>query len=134
MTAPRHPRVIIVEDDPDMLLLLRASLEAAGFDTSLAADGTTAIRRIDAERPDVVLLDLMLPGMDGWAILADMRGRLDSPPFVVCSARGSPSDLTRAHEMGAAAYVVKPFAMEELVAVMQRVLTRGSQVEGIEPA
>ena len=68
-----RPRVVIVEDEPDTLLLLRINLDAAGFEASLAADGATAMRRITAERPDVVLLDLMLPVLDGWAVLAELH-------------------------------------------------------------
>jgi DNA-binding response OmpR family regulator len=115
-------RVVLVEDEPDTLLMLRLNLEAVGFDTSLAADGATAIRRIRAERPDVVLLDLMLPVMDGWAVLAELSTWDSSPPVVVCSAKGSPRDRARAHEMGAAEYVMKPFDMDDLIQTLEGVL------------
>ena len=96
-----RPRVLIVEDEPDMLLLLRINLEQAGFEASLAADGATAMRRIAAERPDVVLLDLKLPVLDGWAVLADLHSREHAPPVIVCSAKGTARDLARASELGA---------------------------------
>ncbi|MDP9232212.1 MAG: response regulator, partial [Actinomycetota bacterium] len=64
--------MLIVEDDPDVLLILRVNLESAGFDTTLAADGDTALRRIDIDPPDAVLLDLMLPIVDGWDVLAEL--------------------------------------------------------------
>lgn len=142
------PRVLIVEDEPDMLLLLRINLESAGFDTSLAADGATAMRRIDAERPDLVLLDLMLPVMDGWAILAELHTRQGSPPVVVCSAKGGPRDVTRARDLGAVDYVTKPFDVDFLIERMWAVLEVEEApdrapgiipvpelpIEGIEPA
>jgi two-component system alkaline phosphatase synthesis response regulator PhoP len=124
-----RPRILIVEDEPDMLLLLRINLEQAGFEPSLAADGATAMRRIASERPDIVLLDLMLPVMDGWALLADLGTREVAPPVVVCSAKGSPRDLARAFELGAAEYVTKPFDMEDVLDTVRSVLERAQAVE-----
>ncbi|HLB62689.1 MAG TPA: response regulator [Actinomycetota bacterium] len=121
---PRHPRVLIVEDEPDTLLVLRINLDAAGFVTSLAADGATALGRIEEERPDVVLLDLMLPVVDGWSVLADLRSRPAAPRVVVCSAKGSERDFAQAEEMGAAAYVTKPFVLEDVVAALWEALIR----------
>jgi DNA-binding response OmpR family regulator len=141
-----RPKVLIVEDEPDMLLLLRINLEQAGFDASLAADGATAMRRIASERPDVIMLDLMLPVMDGWAVLADLGTREVAPPVIVCSAKGSPRDLARAFELGAAEYVTKPFDMEDVLDTVRSVLERSRATEpqrftetslmdlGIEPA
>jgi DNA-binding response OmpR family regulator len=119
-----RPRVLIVEDEPDMLMLLRMNLEAAGFDASLAADGATAMRRIAAERPDVVLLDLMLPVLDGWAVLADLHSRDQAPPVIVCSAKGSQRDLARAQELGAVEFITKPFDMEDVLETVTEVLER----------
>ena len=119
----RKPRILIVEDDPDALLMLRVNLEMVGFETSLAADGGTATRRAAAERPDVVLLDLMLPVLDGWAVLAELGSAPDAPPVVVCSARAMPRDRRRAHEMGAAAFVAKPFNVDDLIESLRTVLT-----------
>ena len=119
-----RPRVLIVEDEPDMLLLLRINLEQAGFDASLAADGATAMRRIAAERPDVVLLDLMLPVLDGWAVLADLHSRDEAPPVIVCSAKGSQRDLARAQELGAVEFITKPFDMEDVLDTVSEVVER----------
>jgi DNA-binding response OmpR family regulator len=120
----KRPRAIIVEDDPDILLILRNTLEDAGFETSLAADGSTAMRRIEAERPQVVLLDLMLPLMDGWSVLAELRERPDAPKVVVCTARVSRVERERAFEMGAVEYVTKPFDVDELVELVWNVVRR----------
>jgi two-component system alkaline phosphatase synthesis response regulator PhoP len=116
------PRVLIVEDEPDVLLVLRINLEAAGFETCLAADGVTALRRIEDDRPDVVLLDLMLPVVDGWAVLAELRSREDPTPVLVCSAKRTPRDLARAEELGAVGYVAKPFETEDVVARVTQVV------------
>ena len=124
MSVARKPHIVIVEDDPDALLMLRMNLEAVGFDTSLAADGGTAVRRIIAERPDVVLLDLMLPVLDGWSVLAELSLHQDAPPVVVCSARTAPRDRRRAYDMGADAFLAKPFEMPELIDALRSVLTR----------
>ena len=128
MIRPK-PHVLIVEDEPDTLLLLRANLEASGFDTSLAADGGTALRRIAVEHPDVVLLDLMLHGMDGWGVLAQVGSDQASPPVVVCSAKDAPRDRTRASRMGAAAYVMKPFDLDGLLETLIRVCAERSDLE-----
>jgi DNA-binding response OmpR family regulator len=140
----RRARVIIVEDDPDVLLFLRLNLESAGYDTSLAADGTTAMRRIESEHPDLVILDLMLPLMDGWAVLAELRGRSDAPRVIVCSARGGSTEQRRAHELGVVDFIVKPFDIRDLLAAVQRALAPraaedrlllpGRPITGIEPA
>jgi two-component system response regulator RegX3 len=119
-----HPLVMIVEDEPDVLLVLRISLEAAGFDTTLAADGVTALRRIQLEKPDLVLLDLMLPVMDGWGVLAELSTNADAPPVIVCTAKRGPRDVARAQELGAAEYVTKPFDVEHLTALIGEVLER----------
>jgi DNA-binding response OmpR family regulator len=114
MTA-RRPHALIVEDDPDLLVVLRVNLHAAGFDIALAGDGRTALSRIEAENPDVVLLDVMLPGIDGWAVLAELH-RLHHPAAViVCSAKRNVEDMDRADELGAVAYLTKPFDIDQVV-------------------
>jgi DNA-binding response OmpR family regulator len=125
-----RPRVLIVEDDPDLLVVLRVNLVSAGIEPILAGDGRTAISRIEAERPDAVLLDVMLPGIDGWQVLAQLHERGNRIPVVVCSAKKNPEDMARAEELGATAYLVKPFDIDRLVdaVVEAATVTRGSQV------
>lgn len=120
-----RPRVLIVDDEPDVLLTLRMILEAEGFDTALAADGETALRRIDDEQPDVVLLDLMMPVLDGWYVLAELAGRTRRPRVVVCSAKTAAADRQRARDLGADEYLTKPFDPDRLVTVICGVLARG---------
>jgi DNA-binding response OmpR family regulator len=119
------PRVLIVEDDPDLLVVLRVNLTAAGLDPILAGDGRTAISRIEVEKPDAVLLDVMLPGIDGWQVLEQLHEMGDPVPVVVCSAKKNPEDMARAESLGAVAYVVKPFDIDRLVdAVAEAATTR----------
>lgn len=118
------PMVLIVDDEPDVLLTLRVMLEASGFEPALAADGETALRRIDAEHPAVVLLDIMMPVLDGWFVLAELAGRSKRPKVIVCSAKSADADKARADELGADAYVVKPWDPEALVQTIHEVLAR----------
>lgn len=122
---PGKPRVLIVDDEPDVLLTLRMILEAEGFEPALAADGETALRRIDDEHPDVVVLDIMMPVLDGWFVLAELAGRPKRPRVVVCSAKSGELDKSRARDLGADEYVTKPFEPDHLVSVIRSVLTRG---------
>jgi DNA-binding response OmpR family regulator len=121
-----RPKVLIVDDEPDVLLTLRMILEAEGFDPLLAADGETALRRVDEERPDLVVLDIMMPVLDGWFVLAELGGRARRPSVVVCSAKSGDSDRARANELGADEYVTKPFEPDDLVDVIRAVLARAA--------
>ena len=114
--------VLIVDDEPDVLLLLRVNLEAAGYQTVLAADGETALSRIDDSAPDVVLLDIMMPVMDGWGVLRALSERDTGPRVVVVSAKSSDRDVVRALTSGALDYVTKPFDPDALVEVVGRTL------------
>jgi two-component system alkaline phosphatase synthesis response regulator PhoP len=127
------PRVLVVEDEPDLLLVLRVNLEGAGFETSLAADGVTALRRIDQEGFDVVVLDLMLPVVDGWTVLHELAERPGRPSVVVCSAKHDPRDMVRAEELGAAAYLTKPFDPEDVVDAVRELTTRRRAPRVVEP-
>jgi two-component system response regulator RegX3 len=139
--------VLIVEDEPDILMLLRVVIEMNGYDAALAADGSTALERLDAEKPDLVLLDLMLPVMDGWSVLAEMRSRPNPPPVIICSAARSARDVELAEERGAEAVLLKPLDMDQLLETMSQSLAAGAPkpaseylvtgdrpVEGIQPA
>jgi DNA-binding response OmpR family regulator len=142
-----RPLVLIVEDEPDILMLLRVVIEMNGYDTALAADGSTALERLEAEKPDLVLLDLMLPVMDGWTVLAEMRSRPNPPPVIICSAARSARDVELAEERGAEAVLLKPLDMELLLETISGALSvrapapaseylmRGDgPVEGVQPA
>jgi DNA-binding response OmpR family regulator len=116
-------KVLIVDDEPDILLMLRVNLEAEGYQTALAADGETALRRIADERPDLILLDVMMPVVDGWGVLEALDRDVFSHRVVVLSAKTAERDVTRALELGASAYLSKPFDPDELIEVIGRVLS-----------
>ena len=123
MVVPHHrPRVLIVEDDPDTLVILRINLSAAGVEPMLAGDGRTAIERIEAESPDAVLLDVLLPGIDGWQVLEQLHAKGDPVPVIVCSGKDNMHDLQRARDLGAVAYLVKPFDIDRLIEVTSEVV------------
>ena len=115
MTRLGPPRVLIVEDDPDTLVILRVNLQHAGIEPILAAEGKTAIARIEAEKPDAVVLDVMLPGIDGWQVLEELHAMGDPVPVIVCSGKNNPHDIQRAHDLGAFAYLTKPFDIDRLL-------------------
>ena len=118
----RPARVLIVDDEPDVLLLLRIELEAEGYETLLAADGETALRRIVEERPDVVLLDVMMPVVDGWGVLQGLAEQGATTRVIVLSAKASDSDVAHALELGAHEYVTKPFEPAALLVTVAHVL------------
>ncbi len=120
MTRPA--KVLIVDDEPDILLLLRIDLEAEGYETLLAADGETALRRIFDERPDVVLLDVMMPVVDGWGVLKRLSSSLVSTRVVVLSAKTNDKDVVQALESGAVEYVTKPFDPAALLLTVEHIL------------
>src|SRR4051794_21056324 len=118
----RPAKILIVDDEPDILLLLRIDLEAEGFETLLAADGETAVKRIVEEHPDVVLLDVMMPVIDGWGVMRQLSEMSISTRVVVLSAKASGRDMARALELGAVEYVTKPFDPAALMLTVAHVL------------
>ena len=108
-------RILVVDDEPDILLLHRLNLEAAGHEVLLAADGMKALERIDADHPDCVVLDVMMPVLDGWGVLEALRERVDAPPVLVVSAKSSTADIEHALSIGAKGYLAKPFNAQTLL-------------------
>jgi CheY-like chemotaxis protein len=114
-------KVLIVDDNPDILTLLRTNLRAAGFATAEAPNGQVALQKIEKEKPDLILLDLMMPVLDGWGVLERLKLRQHLPPIIVISASDSPSNIDRAQQLGVTAYVTKPFNLVGLVELVQSV-------------
>jgi two-component system alkaline phosphatase synthesis response regulator PhoP len=123
-------RILIVEDDPDIAIGLRASLEFEGHAAELAADGITGLARIRADSPDLVVLDLMLPELDGYRVLRTLRGEGNRVPVLILTARGEEADKVLGFRNGADDYVTKPFSLLELLARIEALLRRsGGQAE-----
>jgi len=120
-------KVLIVEDDSVIADGMARHLAAAGFDPVVAAKGDQGLARLRFERPDVVVLDLMLPGRDGWSVIEMARSEGIATPIVVVSARGTEHDRVHALEIGADDYMVKPFSMNELVARVRAASRRAAR-------
>ena len=114
--------ILVVEDDRNISDLIRMYLEKEGFEVRSAYDGGKAVEEFDKQAPDMVLLDIMLPVMDGWAVCAYIREKAKTP-IIMLTAKSEVNDRITGLEMGADDYLVKPFALEELSARL-RVLTR----------
>jgi DNA-binding response OmpR family regulator len=125
-------KVLIVEDDEIIARSMSRHLAAAGFDPVWVDRGEQGVARLRFENPAVCVLDLMLPGVDGWRLIEQARDDGIGTPIVVVSARGTEHDRVHALELGADDYLVKPFSMKELVARVRAASRRGVQPQ--EPA
>jgi DNA-binding response OmpR family regulator len=125
-------KVLIVEDDEIIARSMSRHLAAAGFDTVWVDRGEQGVARLRFENPAVCVLDLMLPGVDGWRLIEQARDEGIGTPIVVVSARGTEHDRVHALELGADDYLVKPFSMKELIARVRAASRRGVRPQ--EPA
>ena len=115
--------VLVVDDEPDLSWVMRFNLEVEGFRTYSAADGKAALHLIDQHQPEVMILDVMMPVMDGWSVLEELgKGDRPRPRVVVVSARTSPEDRARAARLGVDAFIPKPFELEDLIEVVRSLL------------
>ena len=128
----RNKRILVVDDDKEVVRLMRAYLEQAGYEVIVAYDGETAVHNLRREKPDLVLLDLMLPGKDGWEITRIMRSdsNLSTIPIIMLTARVDDTDKIVGLEMGADDYVTKPYNPREVVA---RVKARLRNLDNYQP-
>jgi DNA-binding response OmpR family regulator len=115
-------RLVLADDDPDVAHIVDAHMRAGGFSTTLAFDGQQALEAVEREQPDVLILDLMMPKMTGFDVLHRIRALANKPRVIVLSARGREQDVTRAFDLGADDYMLKPFSPQELRARISRLL------------
>ncbi len=110
-------RVLIVDDDPCVVEVIAANLQAEGYEVETASDGDEAWRRVTADMPDLIVLDWMLPGRTGLELLADLRrdGRASRVPIVLLTAKARDSEIWEGWQAGADYYLTKPFQMEQLL-------------------
>jgi two-component system phosphate regulon response regulator PhoB len=132
--AETRPRVLVVDDDDTIVDLVRIWLENAGYDVTTAADGATALAAIEDARPDIVVLDVMMPATSGLDVLRELRMGGDLP-VIMLTARGTEQDRVLGFALGADDYMVKPFSLAELVERVRAVLRRSGPrlVREIEP-
>lgn len=116
-------KILVVDDDSNICELLRLYLEKEGFDTVIASDGAQAVAMFDTEKPDLILLDVMMPHLDGWQVCREIRKK-SSCPIIMITAKGEVFDRVLGLELGADDYVVKPFETKEVIARIKAVLRR----------
>jgi DNA-binding response OmpR family regulator len=119
-----NERILVVEDEPTIATSLRDDLEIEGFAVEVAGDGTTALARILDGKFDLVLLDLMLPGLDGFSVCREARLKGNRTPVIMLTAKGQEVDKVVGLELGADDYITKPFSRRELLARLKAVLRR----------
>lgn len=128
----KRPRILVVDDEPQILRFLGTSLKAHGYEVLEAATGGEGVDLAQQERPDLIILDLGLPDIDGTDVLAQVR-EMSSVPVIVLSAREGETDKVGALDLGADDYVTKPFGVGELMARVRTTLRRGGAGEQSEP-
>lgn len=123
------PKILVVDDEPDVVELIERTLTPEGFDVILAYDGISALDLVDAERPDLVLLDIMMPMMSGYEVCEQIKAnpQTQNIPVVCLTSAHTPDARTRSLKVGAAALIVKPFLPAELVAQVRRYLKKVQQ-------
>jgi len=119
-------RILVVEDNPDLAYGLRNNLEIEGYQVEVADDGSKGLARARDGRPDLIILDLMLPGMDGFRVLRALREAGRTMPVLILTARGEEADKVRGLRLGADDYVTKPFGVLELLARVEALLRRAA--------
>ena len=120
MATDMATRVLVVDDEPQVVWMLQFSLEAEGYQTYAARDGVAALEEVREHHPAMMLLDIMMPTMDGWSVLEHLQElpEEERPRVVVVSARSSLRDRAKAAELGADAFVAKPFSVDDLIDVL----------------
>lgn len=126
-TSHRHgfiARILVIEDNEDLAYGLRNNLEIEGYNVEVSTDGASGLDRVRELRPDLLVLDLMLPGLDGYRVLRAMRDDDLHMPVLILTARGEEADKVRGFRLGADDYVTKPFGILELMARIEALLRR----------
>ena len=126
-------KVLIVEDDPHILLGLQAVLKSDGFDVAVCSRGDQALEAVRKQRPALVVLDVMLPGMSGYDICRELRARKVATPILMLTAKGQEIDKVVGLDLGADDYVTKPFGVRELLARIHALLRRTEAAAASEP-
>ena len=124
MTAAAEHRILVVDDEPNIVDVVSMALRYQGFEVASAGTGQEAIRQVNAFRPHLMVLDVMLPDMEGFDVAQRLSARQDRVPIIFLTARDATDDKVRGLTMGGDDYVTKPFSLEELVARIRTILRR----------
>ena len=127
-------RILVVDDEPAVRASLARVLDQAGYQVSLAADGRDALHQVALDPPDAVVLDVVMPGIDGIEVTRSLRSGRDHTPVLLLTARAEVSDRVRGLDAGADDYLTKPFALDELLARLRALLRRHGDTDGPERA
>jgi len=125
-------KLLVIEDNPDLAFGLRNNFEIEGYEVEVADDGLVGLERARRWSPDIILLDLMLPGMDGYRVLRTLRAEGLDTPVLILTARGEEADKVMGFRHGADDYVTKPFGVLELIARVEALLRRTRRGHGID--
>ena len=126
-------QVVIIEDEPDIANLLARRFASEGFGVATATDGRAGLHAVHLDHPDLILLDLLLPAMNGWEVCRSLKANLATQdiPVIIVSAIGSPEDRIALLEMGVDDFIVKPCSVKEVVARARAVLRRAERTNGM---
>ena len=127
-------KILLIEDEPNVISFVRRGLMEANHEVSVAMDGTTGLQMIETAAPDIVLLDIMLPGVNGVELCRKVRSKKISVPIIMLTALGTSENIVAGLETGADDYIVKPFKFSELLARISAVARRASRQGGEEAA
>lgn len=116
--------ILLVEDEPDLVLIIRNTLTSQGFNVRTATDGEEGLRKFYAEKPDVLVADVMMPKMDGFTLARELRSINSEVPIMFLTAKNLKDDILEGFKLGADDYLTKPFSMDELVYRMEAILRR----------
>jgi len=130
MKATDKQRILIIEDDAHIAEGLKLNLSLQGYEVTIAPDGVTGLQKWKDWRPDLVVLDIMLPQIDGFSVLQSIRLKDEKIPILILSAKGAPDDRIKGLTLGTDDYMAKPFNLEEFLLRVERLLTRVSWTNG----
>ena len=132
----RRMRILVVDDDPSVRRLLSVQLGLAGHEVYVAEDGAAALTELGRQRPDVMLLDVMMPLVDGWQVLEAMRAKplYADLPVILLTAKNLPDDVDHSYDLGATLVMAKPYDGERLLAMIEAVRAQAELLEQISPS
>jgi two-component system OmpR family response regulator len=133
-TASPEARLLVVDDEPNIIELLSASLRFVGFEVSTASDGVQALQQVRRNQPDLLILDVMMPGLDGFDLVRKLRGEGQRMPVLFLTACDATADRVTGLTLGGDDYVTKPFSLEEVIARIRAILRRSGSGTAAEDA